>query len=129
MRMKKKEPKPSEQIAEFLNFIDQCERAYRIAYDEVNREDKRVQDLLHEVELAQNAAERNRAAARLQKSRRWRRENKDTVLYYKSVVDFFSEKGNRNTLNQMRQLLGRQRKEEEYVNSERIYYPRAEKAG
>ena len=102
---------------------------YNIAYDEVSREDKRVQDLLHEVELAQNAAERNRAAARLQKSRRWRRENKDTVLYYKSVVDFFSEKGNRNTLNQMRQLLGRQRKEEEYVNSERIYYPRAEKAG
>ena len=73
-------------------------------------------------------SERNRAAARLQESRRWRRENKDTAQYYKCVVEFFHEKGNRNTLNQMRQLLGRQRKEEEYLGSSRTYYPRVEKA-
>ncbi len=126
--MGKKKAKPSEQIACFLNFVDECERIYQTAYEQVGMEDKRVQDLLHEVEFARGASERNRAAARLQESRRWRRENKDTAQYYKCVVEFFHEKGNRNTLNQMRQLLGRQRKEEEYLGSSRTYYPRVEKA-
>ena len=111
-----------------LNFVDECERIYQTAYEQVGMEDKRVQDLLHEVEFARGASERNRAAARLQERRRWRRENKDTAQYYKCVVEFFHEKGNRNTLNQMRQLLGRQRKEEEYLGSSRTYYPRVEKA-
>ena len=98
-----------------------------MAFEEVNKEDKRVQDRLHQVEFAKGAAARNQAAAKLQKSRRWRRENKDTVLYYKSIVEFFGEKGNRNTLNQMRQMLGRQRKEEEYLESDRTYTPQVEK--
>ena len=124
---RKRELKPSEQVAQFLNFVDQCERSYQMAFEEVNKEDKRVQDLLHQVEFAKGAAARNQAAAKLQKSRRWRRENKDTVLYYKSIVEFFGEKGNRNTLNQMRQMLGRQRKEEEYQESDRTYTPQVEK--
>ena len=41
------------------------------------------------------------------------------------VVKFFDEKGHRDTLNKMRQLLGRQRKEEEYLFGERVYKPRA----
>ena len=40
------------------------------------------------------------------------------------VVKFFDEKGHRDTLNKMRQLLGRQRKEEEYLFGERVYKPR-----
>ena len=36
----------------FLDFIDQCCADYRYAYEAVNEEDKRLQDLLHEIEFA-----------------------------------------------------------------------------
>ena len=121
---KKQELSPAEQLTNFLNFIDTCERVYLVACDEMNPEEKRLQDFLHEIELAPNAAEINKAAARLQKSRKRRRENKDTALLYKQIVEFFQEKGHRETLNRMRQLLGRQRKEEDYLQRNRIYHPR-----
>ena len=121
---KKQELSPAEQLTNFLNFIDACERAYQTAWDEIKLEEKRLQDLLHEIELASCAAERNRAAASLQKSRKRRRENKDVTLLYKQIVEFFQDKGHRDTLNRMRQLLGKQRKEEDYLQKSRIYYPR-----
>ena len=37
------------------------------------------------------------------------------------IVKFFDEPNPKNTLNKMRQLLGKQRKEEEYLNGERHY--------
>ena len=109
----------------FLDFIDQCCADYRYAYEAVNEEDKRLQDLLHEIEFAPDKAERNRVATKLQNSRKERRRNKDIVKLNEQVVKFFDEKGHRDTLNKMRQLLGRQRKEEEYLFGERVYKPRA----
>ena len=70
------------------------------------------------MEFASDKAERNRVATRLQNSRRRRRKNKDMVKRNELIVKFFEEKGNRDTLNHMRQLLGRQRKEEEFLSSE-----------
>lgn len=98
---------------------------YKYAYDMVGEEDKRLQDLLHEMEFAKDKAERNRVATKMQRSRRNRRENKDIVLMNEKVVDFFNEPKNRDTLNRMRQLFGQQRKEEEYLMGERTYIPRA----
>ena len=69
-------------------------------------------------------AEHHRVATKLQNSRRRRRKNKDIVKLNEQVVKFFEEKGSRDTLNKLRQLLGRQRKEEEYLFSERTYTPR-----
>lgn len=122
-----KEIKPSEQLETFLDFIDQCASRYNLAYSNMDREDKRLQDLLHEIELAPDKAERNRAATRLQQSRKTRRENKDAVKLYEQIVQFFGEQSNRKVLDKMRQLLGRQRKEEEYLYSERTYKPRVER--
>ena len=76
------------------------------------------------MEFAKDQAERNRVATKLQKSRRSRRENKDLVKRDEKVVQFFTEEKNRGFLNRMRQLLGQQRKEEEYLSGERIYNPR-----
>lgn len=115
---------PAEHLTEFLNFVDQCCAGYKAAYEAVNEEDRRLQDLLHEMEFASDKAERNRVATKLQNSRKRRRKNKDTVKLNEQVVKFFEEKGSRDTLNRMRQLLGRQRKEEEYLLSERTYTPR-----
>ena len=68
-----KEVTPSKSLENFLNFLDQCVKEYQYAYDNVSREDKRLQDLLHEMEFATDRAERNRVATRLQNSRRERR--------------------------------------------------------
>ena len=116
---------PAERLETFLNFIDQCYADYRYAYEAVNKEDKRLQDFLHEIEFSPDKAERNRVATRLQHSRKERRRNKDTVKLNEQVVKFSDEKGHRDTLNKMRQLLGRQRKEEEYLFGERVYKLRA----
>ena len=40
---------PAQQLEMFLDFIDQCCADSRYAYEAVNEEDKRLQDLLHEM--------------------------------------------------------------------------------
>lgn len=115
---------PAKELEQFLGFIDSCTKEYRYASEQVGEEDKCLQDLLHEMEFAVDKAERNRVATKLQQSRRHRRENKDIVKRNERVVRFFEEQNNRATLNKLRQLLGQQRKEEEYLDGERTYKPR-----
>ena len=123
-----KQRSPAEEIEAFLNFVDRCSREYTYAQDMVKEEDKRLQDLLHEMEFAADRAERNRVATKLQASRRERRANKDIVQRDELLVEFFKEPENRKVLNKLRQLLGRQRKEEEFLAGERVYKPRAGKS-
>ena len=119
-----KESSPAKVQEEFLNAVAASKQEYQYAYDAVNEEDRRLQDLLHEMEFAPNKAERNRSATKLQQSRRRRREYKDMVKKNEKLVKFFEEQKNREILNRMCQLLGQQRKEEEYLASERTYKPR-----
>lgn len=109
-----------------MDHIRQWQEEYEMARENVGREDKRLQDLLHEIEFSPNAKERNRAAAKLRRSRKIRRENKDRALLLEYVVQFFGEEPNRKVLNQLTQLLGRQRKQEAFLRSERTYKPRVE---
>ena len=88
---------------------------------------RRLQDLVHAMEFAVDKSERNRVATKLQQSRKYRRQNKDIVKRNERIVKFFEEQKNRDTLNRMRQLLGQQRKEEEYLDGERAYKPRVGK--
>ena len=121
-----KEIKPSKHLEDFLNFLDQCVREYQYAFDNMSKEDKRLQDLLHEIEFAADKAEKNRAATSLQRSRRERRKNKDMVKLYERIVKFSEDQSNRRTINLLRQLLGQQRKEEEYLQSNRTYKERVD---
>lgn len=123
--MRNKQKTPAEQLSEFLNFVEQSYTDYQIASEALKEEDRRLQDLLHEMEFAADKAERNRVATKLQKSRRERRKNKDTVKLNEQVVRFFEEKPHRDSLNKMKQLLGKQRKEEEYLFGERVYKQKA----
>ena len=120
---------PAQRIKEFLDWAVECEKVYREAFEAVHQEDLRLQDLVHELEFAANKAERNRVATRLQRSRKQRRKNKDIVKRYELVVNFLAEQGTKATLKKMRQLLGKQRTEEEYLAGERVYKPRAGKEG
>lgn len=115
---------PSEIIAEFLQYIDECSSRYNYAYSEVNEEDKKLQDFVHDMEFAKDRAERNKIATKLQQSRRARRKQKNEAKKYELIVKFFAEQKNREVFNSMKQLLGKQRKEEEYLKSEKTYKPR-----
>lgn len=118
------EKEVSEAVQGFLDYIDRCRDAYQLAHDAVGKEDKRLQDLLHELEFAEDKAERNRVATKFQRSRRERRRKKDEVMRLELIVQFFEEPQNRKVLNNLRQLLGRQRKQEAFLNGKREYKPR-----
>lgn len=124
MSKEKNEKEASEVLSDFLKFIRQCEADYQAAREAVGVEDKRLQDLLHELEFAQDKAERNRVATKFQRSRRERRRQKDEVQRLELIVNFFNEQNHKNTVKKMRQLLGRQRKEEEFLKGKRVYKPR-----
>lgn len=115
---------PSEKLQDFIKTIRSYETTYELSFETVGLEDKKLQDLLHEIELSANAKERNRAAAKLKDSRKARRAAKDEVLMLENIVKFFEEPQNRKVLNQMGQLLGRQKKQEKMILSERTYTPR-----
>lgn len=117
----------SEVLQGFLNYIEHCKNGYQAACDAVSLEDKRLQDLLHELEFATDENEKRRVSTKLQRSRRERRKAKNEAKRLQLIVDFSNETDSRKTLNKMRQLLGRQRKEEEFLNGEKVYYPRAPK--
>ena len=124
--MKEKKKEPSETLSDFLSYIDQIRSKYKAAEDAMKTEDKRLQDLLHELEFAKDKAERNRVATKLQRSRRERRHQKDEMMRLELIVQFFDEQTPKSTVNKMRQILGRQRKQEEYLNGERHYNKRVD---
>ena len=99
----KKEPSPSEQLTEFLNYLDRLSAEYKCAADVVKTEPG-----------SDSAAQQSEAPAA----------NKDIVMRDELVVSFFEEPENRKVLNKLRQLLGRQRKQEEFLASDRVYKPR-----
>ena len=63
-------------------------------------------------------------ATKFQRSRRERRRKKDEAMRLELIVQFFEEPQNRKVLNNLRQLLGRQRKQEAFLNGKRDYKPR-----
>ena len=125
--MNKTEKQPSEVLSEFLNYIDRCRYEYQNAHDAMKREDKRLQDLLHEMEFAEGENAKRRAGTKLQQSRRNRRRQKDDMMRLELIVQFFEEPTAKSAVNKMRQLLGRQRKQEEYLNGERHYNKRIDR--
>lgn len=117
---------PSEVLQGFLDYVDQIKAEYQSAREAVGKEDKRLQDLLHELEFAEDKAARNRVATKFRRSRRERRRQKDEVQKLELLIDFFDSQNHKATINKMRNLLGTQRKREEYLNGERHYKPRVE---
>ena len=120
------EKEPSEILSEFLAYIDRIRYDYKAAHDAVKKEEKRLQDLLHDIEFAEGENEKRRAGTRLQQSRRSRRRKKDEMMRLELVVQFFDEPTQKSTINKMRQLLGKQRKQEEFLNGERHYNKRVQ---
>lgn len=113
----------SEIITEFLNEIDRSKDEYFVAAQKVQEENKRQQDLLHDIEFTTNSRERNKLCTKLHKSRKERRYWKDIEEETKIISDFAEDPGVKTTLNRMKQMLGQLRKMEGY-HTDRTYVRR-----
>lgn len=124
--MKKREKTPVQALEEFLHYIDNIIAEYNYAQSVVETEEKKMQDFIHAIELAKTRKERDKVTTCFHNSRKLRRENKNIVLLYESIINFFSEKNNKDALNRIRQLLGHQRKVEEKLGRDKVYRLRVE---
>ena len=115
---------PAKQLETFLGFVDEAKLLYDFAQSNLKQEEQRKIDLEHEIEFSTNDGECCKAARKFKRCRKARRAYKDMIKRYEQIVIFFQEPQHQKTLNQLRQVLGRQRHEEEYLDNDRIYKPR-----
>lgn len=116
--------KPSEYIAEFLNFVTEAQAKYKYYSDEVNGQDKLTQDYLHSLELdGLKYDERSKIATKLMINRKDRRYYKDWTEELEPIVTFFAEPQNKKVLDKLTQVLGQTRRMEGY-HKDRSYIPR-----
>lgn len=113
----------SEELKRFLDFVQETQAVYKLAKENMQQEDRRLQDLLHKIEFEPTAKERSKICTRLHQSRVARRKYKDLVEETEGLVDFFQDVQNKKVIDKMTQLLGKLRKVEKY-HQERVYYPR-----
>lgn len=119
------ERKPSEVLQEFHNYMRECQRQYQVCMVEVHKHDKRVQDFLHGLEFAGNQQERSKIATQVSRSRKERRRLKDRMQLLEGCARFYGDKSNKQFFDRMQSLIEKQKKEEEFLESDRIYKPRA----
>lgn len=104
----------SENIRSFIRFIHECKALNEMAKEGISTEDKRQQDLLHEIEFEPRAKERSKLCTKLHLSRKERRRYKDIFEETDDIVQFFNTGNNKKMLEQMNQLIGKVRKVEKY---------------
>ncbi|WP_277407910.1 hypothetical protein [Lacrimispora xylanisolvens] len=121
---KKNKPKPSDVIKDFLDYLVNCQKEYQAACTEMFAEDKKVQDFLHAIEFENDCKERNKITTRWHISRNRRRAAKDRSLELERVAKFYTDKANKPFIDKLRSMVKDQKKEEEWLVSERIYKQR-----
>lgn len=121
---KKTEPKPSEVIKEFLDYLAYCQKEYQSACTEMFAEDKKHQDFVHAIEFENNVKERSKIATQFNISRNKRRKAKDKSIKFERTAKFYSDKANKPFIDKLRSMVKDQSKEEEWLESERIYKQR-----
>lgn len=113
----------SEQIKRFLDFVDECRELNSMAYDGVGKEDRRHQDLMHEIEFEEDPDKIAEIGMRIHQSRVQRRTYKDIYEVTSPVMEFVKDPQNKKALDSARQLLGKVRKVEKYHETW-VYIPR-----
>ena len=116
--------RPSEQLANFLNFVSTAQSHYNFCMDEMKKQEQLTQDYLHSFELDDlKRNERSKLATKLVINRKDRRYYKDRVEELEPIVQFFEGQQNKNVLDTLKQVLGATRREEGY-HKDRKYVPR-----
>lgn len=120
-----KEAKTSEIIENFLNGIRGVVTTYPFEKEAVEVEDKRTQDLLHELELGPSGC-KDKIATKLRKSRKERRIHKDYIEINGPIYNYWTSPTGTAMMKQLTDILGTIRKQEKSKQN-RIYIPRVEK--
>ena len=122
--MKKEDKKSSEYISEFLNFTRDLHALFDFHYGAVNDCDCACGDLKHQIELGPYK-DRNKAATDFKKVLQKRRIHKDFVDVNSELVKYFKDPEFVKVYRRLEQLLGAVRKQEKYVEGQRVYRPRS----
>ena len=112
-----------DKLREFVRFIHECQALNEMAKEGISTEEKRQQDLLHEIEFEPRAKEPSKLCTKLHLSRKERRRYKDIFEETDDIVQFFNTGNHKKILEQMSQLIGKVRKVEKY-HANRTYMPR-----
>lgn len=114
-------PHFSSTISDFCKMVDEAKSDYEWNKSELNRLDRLTQDYLHQLELGDlSYSERAKVATQLAKCRQLRRASKDTVEILESFIEFIDSEKGKQTMNLMREALGKTRKVESRMEN-RIY--------
>ena len=115
--------KTSEKLKEVLSFLDSCESSLMYYQNEVEKENKRLQDFIHYIELEDKASARSKKCTEFRKSRQWRRECKDKAGELEPIVNVLKSKEWKKIRNMFSHAMGEIRKHEQYEEN-REYNPR-----
>lgn len=123
-KTKNTQPKFSDTISAFLKLMEDVQRDYAYNGEQVDRINKLTQDYLHSLELdGLDYKGRAKIATRLSKARQERRAHKDMVEVLEPLVLFLESDKGKTLINLMREVLGKTRKAEGYLEN-RVYIPR-----
>lgn len=118
---KTKNPKFSESITNFCDMVTEAKSDYDWNSSEISRLDRLTQDYLHQLELGDlSYHERAKVAKKLAEVRQLRRASKNTVEILEPFIDFIDSEKGRQTMNLMREALGKTRKAEKAMEN-RVY--------
>ena len=115
---------PSETLGKVLTWIKEWTDAYETCKAVIAEEDAKEQDFLHALEFQDNNKERSKIATVVHASRKRRREAKNQMEMLETVVQFFRREQTKLFIKSLKAMLVTQQKEEERLNSDRIYIPR-----
>lgn len=119
--------KNSEQISAFLRFCTESEKNLAGSSVRELQLNNTTQDILHDLELGDlNYKERAKVATKLAGVRRERRIEKDAIEELEDFVSWYSDPNTKRVLDQLRNVLGKVRKQEEY-HENRVYKKKGDK--
>lgn len=115
--------KPSDYLQEMLDYLEDSKNLYENAKKECEKYDSvdRLIYWAHKFEFANGKNERNRLATAYQRERIERRRYKDICDTYEKIHDFVCSENNKSTLKRMKGMIQNQKKQEEYLEGERVY--------
>ena len=123
MSKKNATPQFSPVISNFCTMVTEVLADYDWNSAEVNRLDRLTQDYLHQLELNNlDYRERAKVATQLTKCRQLRRASKDTVEILEPFVEFIESDKGKQTMNLMREALGKTRKVENKMETRTYRY-------
>lgn len=113
--------KPSEIIEDFINLITQSHKEYETNMSIAKSYDKKTITWIHDFELANDYDERCKLATALHQEREVRRQHKDRAELFQKIHEFATLERNKQVLKNLKWLLGEQKKQEEYLESDREF--------